>query len=256
MPFVQFYYLGDNGNAPYGSKSEEEILFLTRSALKTFENLGMDAVVLACNTATAVCADTLRKEFSFPIVGMEPAVSLAAFVSREILVLCTPQTAKSKRLAALLARFPDRRFVVHPAPFLAGSIEKHLVYGENFCLYDHLPPFQNQLTTPDPNRAGVVLGCTHYLYFKQDIANFYRLPVFDGNEGTAKRLKNLLNSGNGDHLFPCSAQALDPRQNRCDLHDLPYFDKNFRAIPPVFLGEWSDYNEKTYKTNICFQNFL
>lgn len=308
MPGVCFYYFGDNGNAPYGERPEREIVPLVRAALERFRRLGVCAAVLACNTATSVCAEQMRREFPFPIVGMEPAVSLAARCCKNALVLCTPATASGSRLASLLARFPQTRFTVFPAKGLAAAIERSLIGGTFFELFAYIPPTvetenrqifseplscggfsapefpenrpcghaaqnavqngdgssderrQNMgifppkkavfpaergdpaassgLSTSDPSFDGVVLGCTHYLFFRRKIAQFYRVPVFDGNEGTAKRLKALLFGGISVH------------------RDLSPIDKNFRAISPVFLGEYAEINEKIYFSNKCFQNFL
>ncbi len=246
MPGVRFYYFGDNLNAPYGSRPEEEIVRLVRSALERFRALGVDAALLACNTATSVCAEIMRREFPFPVVGMEPAVAPAARRAKNVLVLCTPVTAAGKRLSALIARFPQTKFTVFPAGGLAGAIECALIEGTSFDLSAEIPPPgafrrenpEKKLSTSVPPFDGVVLGCTHYLFFRRKIAEFYRAPVFDGNEGTAKRLKNLLCEGNFVHENPTIS------------------DKGLGANRPVFLGDCAEINEKIYNSNKCFRNFL
>lgn len=179
----RYYYYGDNVRAPYGSKPREEILGYVRGAMRVFERLDVDAVVLACNTATAVCAETLRKEFAFPIIGTEPAILPAARMCRSALVLATPRTAESARLQELIRANTRCRFTVHAAEGLARAIERKLTMGENFNLKEHLPKGDFE---------GVVLGCTHYVFLKKEIAEFYRLPIFDGNAGVARRLRSLL----------------------------------------------------------------
>lgn len=241
LPEAEFYYLGDNGNAPYGRRPEREIAALTRNALYEFEALKADAVVLACNTATAVCAESLRRAFEFPIVGMEPAVRPAANVHKSVLVLCTPKTAGSERLCTLISRFPNCRITVCPLPGLAGAVESSLTGGEPLTLSDHLPPAYSDPSTRDPDYDGVVLGCTHYVYFKEEIGQFYRVPVYDGNLGTAKRLADLLSTGNGDHLDPYSLGTTDHQKHP--------------PLPPIFLGKWAKINEMTYKANKRFQFF-
>ncbi len=241
LPEVAFYYLGDNGNAPYGRRPEREIAALTRNALFEFEALGTDAVVLACNTATAVCAESLRRAFGFPIVGMEPAVRPAASGHKSVLVLCTPKTAGSERLCALISRFPRCRITVCPLPKLAAAVENSLTRGEPLTLSDHLPPAYFDPSTRDPDYDGVVLGCTHYIYFREEIGQFYNVPVYDGNLGTAKRLADLLSAGGGDHF--------EPPYLGTDDH------KKHAIVPPIFLGKWAEINEKTYKTNKRFQFF-
>ena len=276
LPAAEFYYLGDNGNAPYGNRSEEEITSLVRVALRQFAALGVDAVVLACNTATSVCAEEMRREFSFPIIGVEPAVRPAARACRSALVLCTSRTAEGSRLRALIEKNPGCSFNVAPAPTLAGAIERSLVYGAPLTLSDHLP--RGGMTTDgtnDHSRAlgalttvgnsdhsfdGVVLGCTHYIFFRREIARFYGIPVYDGNEGTAKRLENILTRGAADHRFGQAdhqnggADHLEiPKIGQADHHISGGFDPVCTAISPVFMGRWAKINENVYKTNKCFQ---
>ena len=176
---VRYFYLADEAHAPYGSRTEQEIASYVREGLQIFGALGVDAAVLACNTATAACVEEMRRAFPFPVVGTEPAVRLAERAGcKHALVLVTPRTAQCARFRALLARERDR-FTVFSPPRLASAVERFVTEGERFPLSDHLPR-----GTFD----GVVLGCTHYTLVKDEIAAFYASPVFDGNPGTAKRV--------------------------------------------------------------------
>ena len=239
LPPCTYYYLGDNLRAPYGSRPEGEILAFVREAMDVFASCGVDAVVLACNTATAVCADILRREYPFPIVGMEPAVKPAAQVCRNVLVLATPRTASSARLKGLIARFPDRNFTVHAAPALAGEIERALPKGERVELSRHIPRGQFD---------GVVLGCTHYSFLKTEIAHFCGARVFDGSEGTAKRLCDVLGfdqipekSGTRNHF----SETTNP--NNC----LTFFQSKLQQISLNFLGNGAKINQ-----NLFFRTFV
>lgn len=183
VPYATYYYFGDNARAPYGNRSEEEITSFAREAFLRFKRLKVDAAVIACNTATAVSADELRREFSFPVLGVEPAIKPAASVSKNVLLLATERTTESAKLKMLLGRFPDCRVRVAPCKYLAGAIEKYFTEGESFLLSALLPQGKYD---------GVVLGCTHYSFFAQKISAHYSAPVFDGNEGVAKRLEQVL----------------------------------------------------------------
>ena len=179
---VRYFYLSDEAHAPYGSRTEQEIASYVREGLQIFVALGVDAAVLACNTATAACVEEMRRAFPFPVVWTEPAVRLAERAGcKHALVLVTPRTAQCARFRALLARERDR-FTVFSPPRLASAVERFVTEGERFPLSDHLPR-----GTFD----GVVLGCTHYTLVKDEIAAFYASPVFDGNPGTARRVLSL-----------------------------------------------------------------
>ncbi len=183
-----FYYYGDNAHTPYGNLSEENILSYVEQAFAHFCALQVKAVVLACNTATAVCVEYLRKKYPFPIIGAEPALFPAAKKGGRVSVLSTCATASSARFARLLSRaktcFPSVCFSTIPCPRLAGEIERRI--GESS--YDFSPLF------PRAEGDAIVLGCTHYIYVKNQIENFYKRPVFDGNFGIAKRLSWTLES--------------------------------------------------------------
>lgn len=216
---AKFYYLGDNKRAPYGNRSEEEIHAFTREALSRFLQLDVDAAVVACNTATAAAVGELRREFPFPVIGMEPAVKPAALTCKKVLVLSTRRTAESARMHMLLERFPECEFTLTACPYLAGAIEKYYTEGENFLLSAHLPKGKFD---------GVVLGCSHYSFFAREISEHYSCPVFDGNEGVAKRLEHVLNTigaGSAAHLLKGKA-AIKFIGNSRKINKSVYFRTN------------------------------
>ena len=190
---VPVYYYGDNQRAPYGNRSIIEVRAHVHEAFLLFERLQARAVVVACNTVTAWMIDELRSRYSFPIVGVEPAVRPAAAGGGRVLLLATKATCESERLGKILrqtrAEFPEAEICVHPCPNLAMEIEQGYdpkLGGRKWLnVSAQLPPMQVD---------SVVLGCTHYSLVKEEIAAFYRAKVFDGNEGVARRLKTILKS--------------------------------------------------------------
>lgn len=74
---LEIVYYGDLKNSPYGEKEASEILELVRDVCRRLQEENVNAILLACNTATSAAAQTLRKEFSIPIFGMEPAIKPA-----------------------------------------------------------------------------------------------------------------------------------------------------------------------------------
>ncbi len=181
-----FYYYGDNENAPYGNRSEKEVTKLVFSAFRRLAALNPKAVVIGCNTATAVCVELLRREFSFPIIGTEPAVFSAAKEGGRVLVLATRVTVENKRFQSLCSRaastYPHADIQVLACENLAIEIEKN-VLNANFDCAPFLPVFKAD---------SVVLGCTHYVFQKEKIRTFYGCKIFDGNEGICNRLREVL----------------------------------------------------------------
>ena len=186
FPNEIFYYYGDNRHAPYGNLSIKKISRYVHRAFKRFQRLHVWAAVVACNTVTAVCIEELRKKFSFPIIGTEPAVLSAAKNGGEIFVLVTRATYESVRFKKLCEYssqlFSNSTIRSFACDNLAGEIEKHIVEQDA----DFTP------CLPKGNPKSVVLGCTHYVYITKQIADFYDCEVFNGNRGIAKRLYNIL----------------------------------------------------------------
>ncbi len=187
-----FYYYGDNAHAPYGNLPVKKIRKYVFRAFRRFKKLKVAAAVVACNTATAVCIEELRGRYDFPIIGIEPAVRLAAEEGGEIVALSTRATYESRRYQRLCQRvrgeYPNARITAYPCDALAGAIEKNL--GE---VEVDFTPF---LPLHDRKPTAVVLGCTHYTYIKKQIEKFYGAKTVDGNDGVAARLKSIVKGKN------------------------------------------------------------
>ena len=77
LPNEKFIYFGDNLNAPYGDKTEEEIYNLTEKAVDYLSSKNIKALLIACNTATSAAVSKLRNKLDIPVIGMEPAIKTA-----------------------------------------------------------------------------------------------------------------------------------------------------------------------------------
>ncbi|MDE7163054.1 MAG: glutamate racemase [Clostridia bacterium] len=196
VPDAHYYFISDNKNVPYGNKSPEEIYRLTRTALKGIEEYNPAALVVACNTVTAQCIGRLRSDYSFPVIGIQPAVKPAALHGGSCLVLATEATVHSASFSSLVARYGNGGFTVAGCRELAEYIEDNI-----FDLPEKLP----RGLLPDVKTDGVVLGCTHYAYVKKQIENFYKCPVFDGIIGTADHFAEIV--GISDHSKPLSGKT-------------------------------------------------
>ncbi len=194
LPAEDFLYFGDSGNAPYGGRSREEVLALTRAVFARLRARGIKAFVIACNTATSAAAAALRAEApDLPILGIEPAVKPATLLGAHpnVLVMATPLTLKEEKFGALAARFADVAQVIPcPAAGLVELIEAGVLAGE--ALHTRLSkifaPFAGQRVD------AVVLGCTHYPHIRDAIAAHFPAgtPILDGGEGTARHTRRRL----------------------------------------------------------------
>lgn len=189
LPRVKFTYFADNFNVPYGNLSREQILQKADGVFSEIDKRNPAAAVIACNTVTASCAEYLRSKYDFPIVGIQPAIKPAAAHGGKCLVLATPTTVCSDSVKSLIEHFGNGTTEAVACPDLASYIENNIFALNREKIFSLLPK----------NAAdSVVLGCTHYGFIKKEIREFYGCPVYDGVEGTAKRLCEIL--GNISHL--------------------------------------------------------
>ena len=197
LPHEDFIFYGDNKNAPYGDKSEEEVARLSFACADFLVRHGVKAIVLACNTATAVSCNEIRHRLSIPVVSIEPAIKPACSVPGEgcVLMLATLATTKLERYATLQARMPDPSRVINiPCIGLTDRIEKGIFEIGAFddLLDSYLSPYYGMKVD------AVVLGCTHYVFIGEAIREFCmrhfegECKLYDGGEGTARQLGRKL----------------------------------------------------------------
>ncbi len=191
LPHEHFIFYGDTKNAPYGTKTKEQVLSLSRRVVETLLDKGCKAIVIACNTATSAAAATLRAEYAdLPIIGMEPALKPASLLHQDgvVLSLATPGTIAGEKYAQLYALYGEG-VVSLPCRGLMEFAERGEL--DSPALQDYL----EKLLRPyrEKKVEAVVLGCTHYVFLKQAIQRFFpSVPLIDGNEGTVRQLKRRL----------------------------------------------------------------
>lgn len=193
LPQEHFIYYGDTAHAPYGTKPREKVLVLVQDVMAYMLAQNVKAVCIACNTATSVAAADLRARYGLPIIGMEPALKPACEQRREglNLILATPVTLKLEKFARLMSLYGEGA-VPLPCAGLMELVEKEDYPAAKQYLLELLAPYD--LTQVD----GVVLGCTHYVFLRPLLQKILpkNVRVFDGNAGTARQLKRVLESRN------------------------------------------------------------
>ena len=179
-PGVPALYFGDNANAPYGGRPAGEIRRLVFTAFEELARFPVRAAAIACNTATAVCIEELRRRFPFPVVGVEPALRPAAESARggRLLLLCTRATFASGRVRRLLAGCPSPVVVRCPAR-LAAAVDANALSLASLSVGPFLPPGRF---------AAAVLGCTHYVWLRRAFSAALGCPDNDGTAGALRRL--------------------------------------------------------------------
>ena len=193
LPHEHFLYVGDSGCAPYGDRSPAFIIERATTITDVLIGSGAKAVVVACNTATAVAVESLRSRFTIPIVAIEPAVKPAASRtrSRVVGVLATTGMLSSPNMGKLLANYgADVEFVIQPCPGLADQVEK----GE--LESDETRALVKRYVRPIIDKGGdiIVLGCTHYPFLRSLIEEVAgpAVDVIDPATSVARELRRRL----------------------------------------------------------------
>lgn len=205
LPDAHFIFYGDSAYSPYGDKTPTTVQRRTEAAYTWFVRAGVDAVVLACNTATSAAVAPLRALADVPIIGIEPAIkkALNEHPEGEILLLATAMTVAGEKLRILLNRLEGGASKVRPIACagLAEIIESQACNWE-----DQVRRYLQVTVLPHcgRNTQAIVLGCTHYCWIHDPIAEVLgtHLALVDGNDGVARQLCRSLDISLATQLPP------------------------------------------------------
>jgi glutamate racemase len=193
---AQIFYVADTKNAPYGEKTPEQIIQysinITKYLIKTYQ---IDALILACNTATSYAIRHLREIYpSLLIIGTEPGIkpAIEQTMTGKIGVLATPATLqgdKYKQLTQALSWQKRVDIYEQACPGLVEQIEKgELDSKETKGLLEKwlAPMRENNVDT-------IVLGCTHYPLVSQSIEKIMdrKVSLIHTGEAISKHLLRL-----------------------------------------------------------------
>ena len=193
LPNEKYIYYADTDNVPYGTKTNEKIKEYVDSAVKFMLEKNVKAVVIACNTATSVDIKNLRQSYNIPIIGIEPAVKPAIKLNqgKRVLLIATPVTVREEKLNKLLKEVDKENKVdLIALPGLVEFAEKEEFESSN--VEEYLIQEFKELNLD--NYSELVLGCTHFNYFKPTFKKIFNnnINILDGNIGIINRLKSVL----------------------------------------------------------------
>jgi len=248
LPDHDYLYFADSANAPYGEKPPEWIAERSLAVCQSLAEAGCQAIVIACNTATAEAIQRIRAELkAIPIIGVEPGIKPAALQSQKGLVgvLATEATLKSDKFNALLATLPgDCRFIKQAGAGLVPLIESGQLHAPETAalLAQHLQPMRT---------AGIdtlVLGCTHYPFLMPLILNLLGSSVLivDTSQAVVRQLARQLEThripsevvGKRSLLLLSTADGARLRSMAMQLlrSDLAQFHIEFKTVDPERAG--------------------
>ena len=183
-PDEEYIYLKDIDNFPYGEKSKEEIIKLTRNNIKKLIEKKAQLIVIACGTATSQALEVVKNEFEIPIIGIiEPTVKyLSGLNLDKIGVMATTGTIRSGMWEkSIKNKFPKIKVVNQECPVLASMVEEKNIYSKESldAVHKYTEVFkENCIDT-------IILGCTHYPIYDEIIKSEFEYDVNLVNTGVA-----------------------------------------------------------------------
>ena len=203
LPNEGYIYYADSINNPYGNKSKEELFSIVDNVVKKLLEFNPKIIVCACNTATAMVLNDIRKKYpNITFIGTEPAVKVVYdnYRDKKTIVLTTKGTGESERFQELFHKYETENCKLVVAPELANLIENNK--DTSFYLSNLLKNYTGTEV--------VVLGCTHFPLAKDTIRNILGDVLFvDGSIGIANRIKSLIKLNNGNGYVKVISTSID-----------------------------------------------
>ncbi|MBF0307923.1 MAG: glutamate racemase [Magnetococcales bacterium] len=229
LPGEQYLYLGDTARVPYGSKSARTVARYTLQVADYLLAREVKALVVACNTASAMGLPALVETIPIPVVGViEPGckAALAASQTGRIGVIATRSTVASGAYASTLSQLDKRlRTISLPCPLFVPLVEEGWLdhAATRLIVADTLAPLQGQKIDT------LILGCTHYPLLKPLIQEVMgdKVHLVDSAQAVAEELSAIL----GSRLFPAPAR----RKGGLQLMVTDTAER-FREVAQRFLG--------------------
>ena len=233
LPQEKTIYLSDSKNAPYGIKTQEEIISLSIKNTEKLLEMNCKLIVVACNTATTNAIKVLRNTYDVPFIGIEPAIKPAALKSanKAIGILATRGTLSSQLFAQTSELYTkDINVIEVEGNGLVELIESGKKDAEETRIF-----LQNLLQPM--LKAGIdylVLGCSHYPYLVPLLKQLLpeSVQIIDSGEAVARQTKSVLEK-NG-------------LLNSSESRSIPEFYSN---IEPTVLAEIVEAKLKGYEVS-------
>ena len=193
LPNENLIYVADTKHTPYGVRSVEFIESRVQEIAQFLIAQNVKIIVVACNTATAAAIQSLREQYSIPIVGLEPALKPAIESSKNhsVGVIATHATLESEKYRKLRARFQDQATITEKASaYFVELVETAPAIGpaETQLIQKELQPFI------DANVDSLVLGCTHFPFLTLTIGEIMgtEVTLFESGLPVAKQVQRCL----------------------------------------------------------------
>lgn len=231
LPNEDYIYFGDLKNSPYGEKSKDELIEISKRIFDFFKTQNVKAVVMACNTTSATAYEPLKDNYDFKIypIIQSCAKEISALNVKTICVFATEATVKSHAYKKYITQNnPDINVVEIACPSWVKIVEENRVFDKKS--EQEIKKYVDMALEHNPDK--IVLGCTHYPFLTDIISKFTEKSIIlNPAEIFVEYIKNdlmknsmLKNSPDGQETFYVSAYPDKFRQAGsmfCELKNLP-----------------------------------
>ena len=255
-PLEPTVYLGDNDRAPYGTRSDNEVLAFSTQSLDALVERDVKALVVACNTSTAVGLAAFRQRYDLPVLGVvRPGAAAAALATRNrrVGVIATPATIRSHAYHdAIKLENPAVEVIEHATPALVPMVEAGKLSGADAeaAIATSLAPLVQGGDGRDGDGDGrpradaidtLLLGCTHYPLLRPLFVELLGddVAIVDSATATASALAELLSVNRLEApagSAPSHVQLTTGDPGRFEAVAGRLFGSAFVSVEPVELG--------------------
>ena len=196
LPNENIVYFGDTARVPYGNKSKSTVLRYSRQIVNFLKTKNVKAIVVACNTASALALDELEKEMDIPIIGVVKPGAYAAInttKNNRIGVIATQSTVQSRLYQEIIAKEdPAAEVFAKACPLFVPLVEEG--WTDDVITLEVAKRYLRELQDKDIDT--LILGCTHYPLLSDLIAGYLgeKIRLVNPAYETARSLKSLLAS--------------------------------------------------------------
>ena len=194
LPNENIVYFGDTARVPYGSKSQNTIIRFSEQIIRFLKTKQVKAIVIACNTASALALDAVRDEFGIPIIGVVipgARAAVEATKNRKIGVVGTDATVQSGMYTKIIQGMaPDVTVIEKACPLFVPLVEEG--FKEHIVTQEVIEYYLESMRSTDID--AMILGCTHYPLLRSKIREYMgeEIQIVNPAYETAMDLKRIL----------------------------------------------------------------
>ena len=217
LPDENIVYFGDTARVPYGSKSQNTIIRFSEQIIRFLKTKQVKAIVIACNTASALALDAVRDEFDIPIMGVVipgARAAVEATRNRKVGVVGTDATVQSGVYTRVIHEMaPDITVIEKACPLFVPLVEEG--FKEHVVTQEVIEYYLESMRSTDID--AMILGCTHYPIIRKNIERIYpNLKIINPSYEIISHIKDLLTEND---MLADSSQTIDNIYYASDLSE-------------------------------------